>query len=139
MRFAVDSSVLIGLLRDARTTEVNLLRQLTTAGDERRGENPIVVLGDLVLCEVLRGIPDRVRARHAAEKFAGYESVNFGGHDVATFAADIYRDLRSMGITVYPTVDLMIGAWCIVNRCPLLHADRDFDPMEQHFGLQVVR
>jgi predicted nucleic acid-binding protein len=36
-------------------------------------------------------------------------------------------------------VDLLIGSDCIANAIPLLHSDRDFDHLEQHLGLAVVR
>lgn len=37
------------------------------------------------------------------------------------------------------TIDVMIGTFCLANSLELLHADADFDPMEAHLGLQVVR
>jgi len=33
----------------------------------------------------------------------------------------------------------MIGTFCILNNIPLLHKDRDFDPMEKCLGLVAVR
>jgi predicted nucleic acid-binding protein len=35
--------------------------------------------------------------------------------------------------------DCLIAAYCILNNLALLHHDRDFDPIEKHFGLVVVR
>ncbi len=54
-------------------------------------------------------------------------------------AAANYRRLRSLGITVRKTIDMLIGTFCIEHGYGLLHADRDYDPMERHLGLQVVR
>ena len=42
-------------------------------------------------------------------------------------------------ITVRKTIDMLIGTFCIEHGYGLLHADRDYDPMERHLGLQVVR
>jgi predicted nucleic acid-binding protein len=50
-----------------------------------------------------------------------------------------YRTLRKRGVTVRKTLDVMIGTFCIVNQIPLLHRDRDFDPMEQWLGLVAVK
>ena len=36
------------------------------------------------------------------------------------------------------TIDVMIGTFCVVNGLPLLHADRDFEPLAEHLGLRVV-
>jgi predicted nucleic acid-binding protein len=54
-------------------------------------------------------------------------------------AIDNYRFLRKRGITIRRANDIIIGTFCIENGYPLLHNDRDFDPMEQYLGLKVVR
>jgi predicted nucleic acid-binding protein len=40
--------------------------------------------------------------------------------------------------TPFATIDLIIGTYCIEHNHTLLHADRDFDPMETLLGLKVV-
>jgi predicted nucleic acid-binding protein len=60
------------------------------------------------------------------------------GEAIAVAAARNYRSLRKRGVTVRKTIDLLIGTWCIENRRPLLHDDRDFRPMVQHLGLVEV-
>jgi predicted nucleic acid-binding protein len=57
------------------------------------------------------------------------------GSMIAVRAASNYRALRTIGITIRKTIDLLIGTFCIENRYPLLHNDRDFRPMAQHLGL----
>ncbi len=32
---------------------------------------------------------------------------------------------------------MLIGTYCLQHRLPLLHADRDFDALEEHLGLIV--
>ena len=61
-----------------------------------------------------------------------------GGVDLALQAADHYRALRRLGVSVRKTTDLLIGTWCIAADCALLHSDRDFDPMAQHLGLRAL-
>jgi predicted nucleic acid-binding protein len=56
---------------------------------------------------------------------------------MAIAAAQNYRALRKKGVTVRKSVDVLIATWCIENRVPLLHADRDFDVMVE-LGLEVV-
>jgi predicted nucleic acid-binding protein len=60
------------------------------------------------------------------------------GRDIAVAAARNYRLLRSRGITVRRTIDVLIGTFCIERDHLLLHRDRDFDPMVAHLGLQAV-
>jgi hypothetical protein len=49
-----------------------------------------------------------------------------------------YRALRAAGVTVRKTPDLIIGTYCIEHGHTLLHADRDFEPMREHLGHEVV-
>jgi hypothetical protein len=58
---------------------------------------------------------------------------------VALASAQNFRTLRAAGITVRKTIDVIIGTFCALNNHRLLHRDRDFDPMESHCGLSVVR
>ena len=42
-------------------------------------------------------------------------------------ASNIRRNLRSKGITIRNTIDLLIAMTAIYNKLQLLHNDRDFD------------
>ena len=55
---------------------------------------------------------------------------------IAVLAARHYRTLRSLGITIRKTIDLIIGTFCIEHGHELLHDDRDFEPMHAHLGLR---
>lgn len=143
MKVLIDSSVWIDHLRGARTRETAIFDTLLTWLDpvpERREDSPDadLLVGDLVLCEVLRGIPDP--REHAAVKdvLLSFEVVTIGGTDLALQAADHYRALRRRGVTVRKTIDLLIGTYCIAESCALLHSDRDFDPMARHLGLHAL-
>jgi predicted nucleic acid-binding protein len=57
---------------------------------------------------------------------------------IAAVAAANYRKLRGHGVAVRKTIDVIIGTFCLLRGHELLHADRDFDPMENHLGLCVV-
>jgi predicted nucleic acid-binding protein len=95
-----------------------------------------VVMGDLVLVEILRGIDTELEARRILRTLSALAVYDLGGQAPAIQAATHYRLLRSKGITVRGTVDLMIATWCIENKVPLLHADRDFAGFEEHLGLK---
>ena len=49
-----------------------------------------------------------------------------------------YRALRAAGSTVRKMIDMLIATFCIENGHMLLHADRDFLPMERHLGLRAL-
>jgi predicted nucleic acid-binding protein len=49
-----------------------------------------------------------------------------------------YRALRTKGVTVRKTIDMIIGTFCIEGGHVLLHNDKNFEPMHQHLGLRVL-
>jgi predicted nucleic acid-binding protein len=53
-------------------------------------------------------------------------------------SAEIYRSLRKKGITIRKTVDCMIASVALENDIALLDNDKDFDPIEHHFGLKRI-
>jgi predicted nucleic acid-binding protein len=75
-------------------------------------------------------------ATEAAGRLA--KAVRPQGAKLALQAADHYRTLRRIGITVRKSIDLLIGTYCIATACDLLHCDRDFEPMSQHLGLRAL-
>lgn len=97
-----------------------------------------LLVGDLIMCEVLRGARSDKHANAFELAMRRCEFVEMCSMKLAVTAAEHHRQLRAKGFTVRNTVDLLIGTYCITYRHTLLHSDRDFDPMEQHLGLQVV-
>jgi predicted nucleic acid-binding protein len=61
-----------------------------------------------------------------------------GGYQVAVQSAQNYRILRKKGVTVRKTIDVIIGTFCILEELPLLHDDRDFEPMVSHLSLKIL-
>jgi predicted nucleic acid-binding protein len=125
----VDSSVWIELLRGNRTPEVEKLLS--------RGHAEIVV-GDMILLELLQGARGEAHANWIERRLRHFTILPMLGERLAVQAARNYRHLRQRGITLRKTMDLIIGTYCIEDRHVLLHNDRDFAPMAEHLGLQVL-
>lgn len=79
-----------------------------------------------------------MQARKLQRVMASYRIVEMLDIRVAIQAATNFRVLRSRGITIRKTTDLIIATWCIENDCPLLHNDRDFLPMAEYLGLKQL-
>jgi hypothetical protein len=126
----VDSSVWIDHFRGADTDQVQRLRA-EFDGDE-------LLVGDLVICEVLQGFRSAADALRVENVLRGFERVSLADPELAVIAAANYRFLRSRGVTIRTTVDLIVGTFCIERGHSLLHSDRDFEPMERLLGLQVA-
>lgn len=127
----VDSGVWIDFFNGTKHSQVEFLADLIN-DDE-------ALIGDLVLTEVLQGYRSDREFELARHWLEVVPLRTISGRELAVAAASNYRFLRAKGITVRKTIDVLIGTWCIVNQTPLLHSDRDFDPLEQHLGLQVWR
>lgn len=95
-----------------------------------------IVLGDLILSEILQGARDADVPKIEAALVA-YRVLPLVGSANARQSAAFYRHLRSEGITVRKTIDVLIATWCIQNNVPLLHADGDFRWFAR-FGLREV-
>ena len=62
--------------------------------------------------------------------------VSLCSEQIAIAAAANYRQLRSRGLTIRGTIDVIIATWCIANDARLLHNDRDFLAMENALDLK---
>jgi predicted nucleic acid-binding protein len=102
------------------------------------GNTPII-MGDLILTEVLQGFQRDKDYKTARDLLLRIPFMPMGGQDIALESAANYRLLRRKGITVRKTIDVMIGTFCIHYQLPLLHDDRDFDPMVKYLGLKVIQ
>ena len=125
----VDSSVWIDWFKRQHTPQTTKLREVPPRD---------VVVGDIVLLEVLRGARDDGQAQAIEAELNQFRTVTMLDTDLAALGAANYRLLRALGITVRKVPDLIIGTFCIEHGHVLLHADRDFLPMQEHLGLRCL-
>lgn len=126
----VDSSVWIDYFNGRLTPKTELLDALLS-------REPIAI-GDLILAEVLQGFASERDFREALRFLSALELIEIGGREIALQAAQNFRSLRRLGVTVRKTIDCFIATRCIAGGHRLLHDDRDFDPFVAHLGLRVV-
>jgi predicted nucleic acid-binding protein len=126
----VDSSVWIDNFRDAGTRQVALLRRLTVGR---------VIAGDLIVLEVLRGMDTEQGAAAQEQRFRAIGITPLSDPEIFVAAASNYRKLRAHSITIRSIIDVIIATYCIANDHQLLHDDRDFDHIERHLSLRVLR
>lgn len=126
----VDTTVWVDYLRGISNPETDWL---DAALDRQR----LGVL-DLIVCEVLQGVPDESVAATVERQLLKLQVFESGGIDLAKEAARNDRTLRGRGFTVRKTIDCFIATACIRERHSLLHRDRDFDPFEKFLELAVI-
>jgi len=126
----VDSSVWIDYFNGKKTRQTDWL-------DSALGSIP-VIMGDLILTEVLQGFQNNKEFKVAKELLLGMPFMPMMDRAIALKSAENYRVLRKRGVTPRKTIDVIIGTFCVHYQLPLLHDDRDFDPMVEYLGLRVV-
>jgi len=124
----VDSSVWIDYFRGIQSLQTDRLHALL-------GNEPIAT-GDFVLTEVLQGFGSAQDFNHGKKVLTSLPIIELVGGDIAIQAANNFRTLRLLGITVRKTIDTLIATSCIEKGLALLYSDKDFDPFVEHLGLQ---
>lgn len=126
----VDTTIWIDFFHNKDTPQTEMLQHILNAGED------IGTCG-VILTEVLQGIRED---RDYAKVSSHFEAFSFLPMQRSTFesAAQLYRTLRRKGITIRNSVDCMIAAVAIEHDIALLHNDRDFVPISEHFGLKTI-
>jgi hypothetical protein len=126
----VDTTVWIDFFSGRRLPHVNALEYLLINREE------LCICG-IILTEVLQGIRSDSEFVKTRDLFS---NLMFLPIHYSTFlrSAEIYRSLRQKGITIRKTADCMIASVALENDIALLDNDKDFDPIELHFGLKRI-
>lgn len=126
-----DTSVWIDYVNGTVTQQTNIL---DIELEKRR-----VATGDLIIVEFLQGFREDKQFQEANDLMDLLEYYDFVGRELAVKAAQNFRKLRKMGITIRKTIDVLIATFCIEYGFELLHDDKDFNPMEEVLGLRIKR
>jgi predicted nucleic acid-binding protein len=126
-----ESSVWIDFLNGVQSPEVREFERLMVRRE--------LIIGDLIVHEVLRGVRHDAQATRLQRDFSQMFVRPLVTPRLALISAGHYRYLRARGITIRSTIDCLIATYCIETGTELLHSDRDFDPFEAHLGLKVRR
>jgi hypothetical protein len=125
----VDTSAWVEYFRDGDPSVVESVARCL--------DQDLVAIGDLVYCEVMQGIRSPRQRQEVSSLFLSLPQYEMVGFVIAERAAHNYRILRSRGVTVRKTLDVLIGTFCAEHGMQIIHHDRDFDLMAEHIGLVV--
>ena len=126
----VDSSVWIDYLNSKVNDQTAWLE--SSIGHEELG------LTSLILCEVLQGFRYDRQFQETLQELTAFPVFDGITANTAIAAAQNFRILQRLGLTVRKTIDCLIATFCIQEGHQLLHRDSDFEPFEKHLGLSVV-
>jgi len=128
MMVLVDTTVWIDFFSLADLPHVKTLENLIVARED------ICICG-IILTEILQGIRDDSRYKKTRDLLGNVVFLPMT-YSIFLRSAEIYRNLRRRGITIRKTMDCLIASVAIEHGIPLLHNDKDFIPIENHFGLK---
>ena len=101
-------------------------------------ERDVVGIGDLIYCEVMQGIRSAPESRQVSSLLLALPRFEMVGFEIAQKSAANYRLLRSRGVTVRKTIDVLVGTFCAEHGFPVVHSDVDFTRMAAHIGLEIL-
>jgi predicted nucleic acid-binding protein len=127
----VDSSVWIDYFNGVSSCQTDDLNHALSAST--------IIMGDLILTEVLQGFKLDRDFETAKNLLVDLPFRRMGGYQIALQSAMNRRRLRKAGVTIRKTIDVFIATYCIEKGLPLLHSDRDFDPLVKHCGLTIYQ
>ncbi len=125
----VDTSVWIDYFNGVSTEQTEILDRILSEQS--------VLIADIILTEILQGFVSDKDFRLARQALDPLDCVHIGGKLLALKAASNFRFLRSKGVTIRKTIDMLIGSWCIEHEVELLHNDKDFDQIATQLPLQI--
>lgn len=127
----VDTTVWIDFFSANPNPHVEALEKLIADRED-------ICLCGVILTEILQGIGDDAEFKKTKDLLANLVFLPMP-YSVYLRSAEMYRALRRKGITIRKPVDCMIAAVAIEHEIPLLHNDKDFLPIEKHFGLKGLK
>lgn len=125
----VDTSAWIEYFRDGEPSVVEKVDQCL--------ERDLVGVGDLIYCELMQGIKSRQERNNVSTLLLSFPHYDMVGFKIAEKAAFNYRMLRSKGITIRKTIDVIIATFCAETGLQLVHNDRDFGFIASAIRLKI--
>lgn len=130
MAILVDASAWIAYFNGVRRPETDFL-------DRALGRLHLAVT-DLTLTEVTQGLADEREWKAAEAALLKFPLVSTWGKEIALDAAMYHRVLRAKGLPAPRTLHLLVAAFCLRWKYPLLHCDPGFERLREPLDLPVV-
>ena len=101
---------------------------------ERLNDRESIIYSEMILLEIIQGIRER-KGREEIEKMFRSLVLSPEKRPTTLLAAEIYQDLQRKGIRIRSVVDCLIAATAIETGAAILHKDRDFDFIAEHYPI----
>jgi predicted nucleic acid-binding protein len=130
--YLVDSSAWIEYLRGTGSRAHLAVRDMV------RRDFPAAGITEPVIMELFSGERDAGKFRHLERLLAAMPLCQVDPVCDFAEAGCLYSVLRDKGITIRSRIDCLIAAIAWRRNATLVHADRDFDRIAEHYPIQVM-
>jgi len=93
---------------------------------------------DMIFLEIIQGVRERKDREILELKFQSFAELPVRRSTVM-LAAEIYQELQRKGVTIRSIIDCLISAVGIETGAVILHKDRDFNYIANHFPIIVEK
>lgn len=122
----VDTSVWIDFFNGTETEQVKTLVSYLQ-------EDEPLYLCPTIIQEILQGITNDNQCKKIKDYLMCFNVLNDDSLESAFGAVKIYRELRKKGITIRKSNDCLIAQYAFKYNLQMLHSDRDFDMILEHY------
>ena len=106
--------------------------QVLTLVSYLENDDPIFIC-PTILQEVLQGITSDTQYKKIKEYLLCFNILNDDSIQSALGAVKLYRTLRKKGISIRKSNDCLIAQFALKYSLKILHRDRDFDMILEHY------
>jgi len=121
----VDTSVWIDFLEGGNHWTKKRLK-------EKLNDRESILYTEMILLEIIQGIRER-KGREQIERMFGSLVSAPQKRSTTLLAAEIYQELQKKGFRIRSIIDCLIAATAIETGASILHKDRDFEYIADHY------
>ncbi|MDQ8200894.1 PIN domain nuclease [Pelagicoccus enzymogenes] len=99
---------------------------------EKLKDRESILYTEMILLEIIQGIRER-KGREQIERMFGSLISAPQKRSTTMLAAEIYQELQRKGFRIRSIIDCLIAATAIETGASVLHKDRDFEYIANHY------
>ncbi|TFG61152.1 MAG: PIN domain nuclease [Deltaproteobacteria bacterium] len=131
MIILADTSVWIDFFAGRDTTQTRFFKEAIRKSDD-------VALTELVLAEILQGIPSDAGFAKLRKVLSSFRRLRPASEETYVRAAGLYRTGRKRGVTIRSLIDCLIAAIAMEHGASVLHRDRDYERISEYSPLKTI-
>ncbi len=101
---------------------------------EKLNDRDSIIYSEMILLEIIQGIRER-KGREEIERMFRSLILIPEKRSTTLLAAEIYQELQRKGLRIRSVVDCLIAATAIETGAAILHKDRDFEFIAEHYPI----